>query len=155
MRRLAGTVLTLASLAAAASDDLAERYESDQLVIVTSARACHSFDVFLAESFEQKRQGLMHVRNLAPNTGMLFLYDDNAEQSMWMKNTYIPLDILFIRDDGSIARVARNTEPLSLASIGSGEPVSFVLELNAGIADALGIDEDSRMIWERALDSDE
>ncbi len=155
MKRLAFTVLTLMAFAASANVDLAERYERDQLVIVTSARVCHSFDVFLAESFEQHRRGLMHVRKLAPNAGMLFVYEDDTERSMWMRDTYIPLDILFVRRDGSIARIARDTVPRSEESIRSGEPVSYVLELNAGTSDALGIDEDSRMIWEGAFVSDE
>jgi hypothetical protein len=62
---------------------------------------------------------------------------------MWMKNTLIPLDILFIRGDGSVASIARMTEPQSLRSIASDEPVKYVLELNGGVADELGIDSDS------------
>ena len=155
MRQLVAAVLAFAALAVSADDELAERFERDQLVMVTSARTCYVFDVYLARSFEQKRTGLMHVRKLPRMSGMLFIYDDNAEHSMWMKNTFIPLDILFIRVDGTVARVARNTEPQSLASIRSGEPVSYVLELNAGISAALGIDEDSRMVWEGGAQDDE
>jgi hypothetical protein len=62
---------------------------------------------------------------------------------MWMKNTFIPLDILFIRSDGSVASIAAMTEPLSLRSIASAEPVRYVLELNGGVAEELGIDADS------------
>src|SRR5690606_39881599 len=69
----------------------------------------------------------------------LFVYEDDALRSMSIKNTYIPLDILFIRADGSGASIAKRTEPLSLASIAASEPVRYVLELNAGVTGDLGI----------------
>jgi uncharacterized membrane protein (UPF0127 family) len=89
---------------------------------------------------------LMFVRDMPPFTGMLFVYGDAGVHSMWMKNTYIPLDIAFIRDDGRISSIARNTEPLSLKSISSVEPVSYALELNAGVTERLHIDVDSLLI---------
>jgi len=70
---------------------------------------------------------------------------------MWMRNTYIPLDMVFARRDGSITNIARETVPLSEKSVVSSEPATFVLELNAGIARRLSIDEDSRLLWEPAL----
>jgi uncharacterized protein len=71
--------------------------------------------------------------------GMLFDFGHIEPVSMWMQNTYLPLDMLFIRPDGTIARIAANTEPLSTRTIPSGEPVLAVLELNAGTAARLGI----------------
>ena len=133
--------------AAAAQDSLDEAFDRDVLIIVTSNRACLRFDVYLALSWEQKRRGLMFVRDLPETAGMLFVYDRDEPQSMWMKNTYIPLDIVFARSDGSIAAIVRNTEPQSLASIGSGEPARYVLELNAGATDRFGIDTGSRLLW--------
>ena len=90
----------------------------------------------------------MHVRNLPETTGMLFLYDFDAHLSMWMKNTYIPLDILFVRADGTVSSIAHDTEPLSLRSIAALEPVRYVLELNAGVAEKLSIDQYSRLEWD-------
>lgn len=103
------------------------------------------FDVWLADSPRRQAQGLMFVRSLPPMRGMLFVYPEPKGLSMWMKNTYIPLDILFIRADGSVANIVKNTEPLSLASIPAAEPVRYVLELNAGVTDALGIEPGSRV----------
>jgi uncharacterized membrane protein (UPF0127 family) len=85
-------------------------------------------------------------------TGMLFVYPDARIISMWMKNTYISLDMVFARADGSVATVVHDTEPLSLRTVASSEPVSFVLELNAGTAARLWIDVDSRLFWEQAHD---
>ena len=65
---------------------------------------------------------------------------------MWMKNTYIPLDMVFARSDGSVSSVEADTEPLSLESISAIEPINYILELNAGTAKKLGIDKDSRLI---------
>ena len=92
-------------------------------------------------------RGLMHVRSLPEFTGMIFIYRQAGIRSMWMKNTYIPLDMLFIRGDGSVASVIENTTPLSLESRRSAEPVNFVLELNGGMAARLDIGEQSRIVF--------
>lgn len=118
-------------------------FNRDSIVIEAGGSACYAFDIYLALTPEQQRRGLMHVRRLPAFTGMLFIYDGDDVRSMWMKNTYIPLDILFIRSDGSVESIARMTEPLSLRSIRSGEPVRYVLELNGGVAAELGIDSAS------------
>lgn len=140
-------LLLLTSCAVYADEDLDERFGRDTLVVVASKRACYKFDIYLALDYEQKRRGLMFVRELPEMTGMLFVYEQDDYHSMWMKNTFIPLDIVFARADGTITNIAKDTEPQSLKSIGSTEPVQYVLELNAGVTDKLGIDEDSRLIW--------
>jgi uncharacterized membrane protein (UPF0127 family) len=81
----------------------------------------------------------MYRRSLAPDRGMLFDFKRVEPISMWMQNTYVSLDMLFIRPDGTIARVATNAEPLSTRTIPSGEPVLAVLEVVAGTAARLGI----------------
>jgi uncharacterized membrane protein (UPF0127 family) len=122
-------------------------FERDELVIQSGDGRRHTFSIYLATSFEQQRRGLMFVRSLPEQTGMLFVYEDEARHSMWMKNTYIPLDIVFARRDGTVASVIHDTEPLSLRSLGSTEPVSYVLELNAGVARRHNIGPGSRLIW--------
>ena len=150
-RVLAGlAVLFLASRVAVAQEysvaELAAAFGRGVIVIEANMHACYSFDVFVAESDTQKLRGLMFVRELPQQMGMLFIYSDTAVHSMWMKNTYIPLDILFIRGDGTVSSVARNTEPLSLRSISATEPVNYVLELNAGVTQRLSIDAGSTLI---------
>lgn len=151
MRALASlAVLLLASRAVVAQDysvaDLAAAFGRGVIVIEANLHACYSFDVFVAKSNPQKMRGLMFVRELPQQNGMLFIYRDTAVHSMWMKNTYIPLDILFIRGDGSVSSIARNTEPLSLKSISATEPVNYVLELNAGVTQRLAIDAGSVVV---------
>ena len=89
----------------------------------------------------------MHRESLAPNRGMIFPYDPPQPASFWMKNTLIPLDIIFIRADGSIARIAANTVPLSLELVPAGEPVSAVLEIPGGRAAELGIKPGDTVDW--------
>lgn len=127
---------------------LDEAFDKTVLVIETAASGCFRFDVHLAISRDQQRRGLMFVREMPPFSGMLFPYSRPDIKSMWMKNTYIPLDIIFARADGQVSSIAKNTEPLSLKSIASKEPVTFVLELNAGTSERLGIDENSRLVIE-------
>ena len=136
--------------AAVAQESLEQSFARDTLVVV-ARYACHRFDIYLAVDDAQQRRGLMFVRELPARTGMLFVYADEDYRSMWMKNTYIPLDMLFARRDGGVSSIESDTEPLSEKSLRSTEPVTFVLELNAGTSRQLAIDEDSRLIWEPAM----
>ena len=142
--------LCLLPLAVNAQGSLEQSFEKDVLVIV-ARDACYRFDIYLALDGQQQRRGLMFVREMPARTGMLFVYADENYRSMWMKNTYIPLDMVFARRDGTVASIASDTVPLSERSVTSSEPATFVLELNAGTARRLAIDEDSRLIWEPAM----
>lgn len=121
-------------------------FEFTTLEIVNDAGELLAFDVYLAQDFEQQRRGLMFVRSMPERTGMLFIYESDDIRSMWMKNTYIPLDMVFARSDGSVSSVIHRAEPHTLASRASIEPVRYVLELNAGAARRLGIGNRSRII---------
>lgn len=117
----------------------------EALSIVTKGGQQQSFKVEVARNDADRAQGLMYRRSMAPDQGMLFDFGRVEPVSMWMQNTYLPLDMLFIRQDGTIARIAANTEPLSTRTIPSGEPVLAVLELNAGTAAKLGIKPGDRV----------
>jgi hypothetical protein len=129
-------------LAAAAS---AAALDRTPLTIQTS-RGRLEFQVELAATPAQRAQGLMFRESLADDHGMLFDFGDPKPVTMWMRNTYIPLDIVFIRADGSISRIARNAQPLSDTVIESGEPVTAVLELRGGLTGERGIDAGDRVI---------
>lgn len=126
---------------------LDEAFTKDTLTIVNDAGIRHQFDIYLALDPEQQRRGLMFVRQMPLTTGMLFVYESSEVHSMWMKNTYLSLDIIFARTDGTVSSVIRNTEPLSLRSLASTEPVKYVLELNAGAARRFKIGTGSRLLW--------
>lgn len=132
-------ILVLPHAAAAQQSPLVIRFETSALVIV-SDNGRHVFTVELAVTPEQRAQGLMYRRSMAPDAGMLFDFGRHPTRaSMWMKNTFIPLDMLFIKTDGEIESVAARTVPHSLESISSAGPVRAVLELNGGTAARLGI----------------
>src|SRR4030095_16962813 len=90
---------------------------------IQSASGTHKFTVEVAETPEQQAQGLMNRQSLAPDRGMVFPRNPPGDASFWMKNTLIPLDMIFIRPDGTIARIAENTVPMSLDPVPSLEPV--------------------------------
>jgi uncharacterized membrane protein (UPF0127 family) len=96
-------------------------------------------DVEVADTEAQREHGLMFRRELPGNRGMIFLFGDEREITMWMKNTYIPLDMVFIGNDWQIVHIARGAEPLSTDIISSVQPASRVLEILAGQADKLGL----------------
>lgn len=156
IRRFIWVALALVtSTSVAANEELDAVFGKDVLIIEASAFACHRFDVYIAANNAQRGRGLMFVRDLPQYTGMLFVYDGSSTISMWMKNTFIPLDMVFVLRDGTVSSVVRDTEPQSLRSIASIEPVAFVLELNAGTTERLFIDEDSRLVYEPANGNDE
>jgi uncharacterized membrane protein (UPF0127 family) len=108
-------------------------------ILIDSARGPVHLDVELAQDDAARMRGLMYRTHLDANAGMLFDFHDEHFRSFWMKNTYLPLDMLFIRADGTISSIAADTTPMSETVINSREPVRAVLELNGGRAAALGI----------------
>ncbi|HET9813134.1 MAG TPA: DUF192 domain-containing protein [Sphingomicrobium sp.] len=114
---------------------------------VRSATGAHRFTVEVAATPEQQEIGLMFRRAIDPDRGMIFPYDPPQAVAFWMKNTLIPLDMVFIRADGTIVRIATAT-PLSLDPVPSGEPVAAVLEIAGGRAAQLGIDAGDKVDWE-------
>lgn len=155
MRRL----LLLASLLLAACSpqpavtagtvpDLDGVYEFSSLDVINDNGETLTFDVYLATEPDQHRRGLMFVREMPATTGMLFIYEDDDYQSMWMKNTYLPLDMVFARSDGTVSSVVSDTVPQTLNSHVSTEPVRYVLELHAGTARRLAIGKRSRLLWD-------
>ncbi len=137
---LVGVCLAAASVALAAQplEDLEKFPRAD--VEISGKGGTHHFDVWIADTAPRRAQGLMFVRDLAPDAGMLFTEEAPRVMSMWMKNTFIPLDILFIDARGRIVRIAARTTPQSLDSISSYEPVTQVLELRGGETQARGIE---------------
>jgi hypothetical protein len=106
---------------------------------IVSSSGVHAFDVTLATNEKERERGLMFVKHLPEGQGMLFDFKTDQPVSFWMHNTYISLDMFFIRSDGTITHIAANAKPLSDAMIPSGGPVRGVLEVIAGTADKLGI----------------
>lgn len=107
---------------------------------IMSGETEHSFTVELANDPEEVQTGLMNREELAENAGMLFDFGQPREANMWMKNTLIPLDMLFIDTDGDVLAIARDAVPGSLRRINPGFPVKAVLELAGGRAEELGIE---------------
>lgn len=126
-------------------------FRRSTLKIATPDARLHTFKVWVADDPARRARGLMFVKHLAADEGMLFLYEQPQIISMWMKNTFIPLDMLFFDAEGRIVHVAANAEPHSLATIGSREPAMGVIELNAGTAAKLHIRPGARVILADSL----
>ncbi len=131
----------------AATDSEAAATQETVPLIVTSSGKAHRFDVEVALTPQAQEKGLMFRKELGPDSGMVFPMSPPRTASFWMKNTVIPLDMLFIRTDGSIALVASNAKPYDLTPVSAGIPVSGVIELAGGRATALGIREGDKVKW--------
>ena len=114
---------------------------------IRTATGDRSFTVEIARSGEEQQRGMMFRENMAANAGMIFPMEPPRMASFWMKNTLIPLDMIFVRSDGTIARIAPDTVPQSLEPVSSGEPIAAVLEIAGGQAAKQGIGEGDRVIW--------
>ena len=113
---------------------------------IRSATGIHHFTVQVAATPDQQERGLMFYKSLGPDQGMIFPYEPPQDISFWMKNTLIPLDIIFIRADGTIARITK-AKALDETPLPSGEPVGAVLEIRGGRAAELGIKPGDRVEW--------
>jgi uncharacterized protein len=123
----------------------AARAASFQPLEIATKSGVQVFSVEMATTEEEKQIGLMHRKELPDGKGMLFDFSPEQQISMWMKNTYISLDMIFIRADGRILRIAENTEPLSTKIISSGGLAKGVLEVIAGTAQKYGIQPGDRV----------
>jgi uncharacterized protein len=120
----------------------AMRLETLKLI---TARGTHVIDIEVTETPAEKAQGLMFRTRLADTAGMLFFYETPQEITMWMRNTYIPLDMVFIRADGIVHRIEARTEPLSENIVASRGNVTACLELAGGAAERLGLKPGDRV----------
>ncbi len=117
------------------------------ITVSTASGKDHKFEVEVAVTPQEQARGLMFRESLAPFAGMIFYYTEPQNVSFWMKNTIIPLDMIFIRTDSTIARIAAQTTPYSEAQVPAGEPVIAVLEIAGGRAAELDIKEGDRVKW--------
>lgn len=129
-------IVVVAGLAVAGDPVRAASFQPLEIVTKNGVQV---FSVEMATTDEEKQTGLMYRKELADGKGMLFDFNPEQEVSMWMKNTYVSLDMIFIRADGRILRIAENTEPLSTRIISSRGPARAVLEVVAGTAQKYGI----------------
>ena len=159
-RHAVGPTLALAALGLAAGARAAEpppldlaTYPRAALEIVQRApegvRRFH-FDVWVADTPERSEQGLMFVRDLPADRGMVFTFAPARVVSFWMKNTYIELDMLFIDPDGRVVKIIQRAPPLRLDPLSSDVPVGAVLELRGGEAGLLGVRVGDQVSWRRA-----
>ena len=116
------------------------------VVVMPDGQAQSKVRVSLARTDVERQHGLMYVQNLAPDDGMLFLFDEESVLSFWMKNTLIPLDIIFIRSDMTVAGVVANAAPLTLEPRTVGVPSRYVLEVNGGWAAQHGVAANSTKV---------
>ena len=114
-------------------------------LVATTSQGRFPFTVEIADEPGERSRGLMFREEMASNHAMLFDFGGTRQIQMWMKNTPMALDMVFIRPDGTVARVAERTVPYSEDVVASGEPVSYVLELRAGVARMIGLKKDDRL----------
>jgi hypothetical protein len=141
---IVGAVLLAAGLAGAGLWAASPKHGE---LVIEAASGAHRFTIELATSPEERARGLMYRQELAADAGMLFLYAADQQITMWMKNTLIPLDMLFIAGDGRILNIAQRTIPGSLAAIPSDGPARGVLEVNGGTAARLGIKPGDKVVY--------
>ena len=127
--------------------DAQSQANAGAVVTVISANGKHRFNVELAETPVQQEQGLMFRRELAPDAGMLFDFKHPTMATMWMRNTLIPLDMLFVDAQGRIVNIHERAVPQSDAIIAAAAPVRAVIELNGGTAARLGIKPGDRVLF--------
>ena len=140
---LASGLIALTALAQSNQEQLNVpdiEFERDVIYVKTQYDS-HYFNVELANDPMKRQRGLMYRQVMADDAGMLFLFSDERQRSFWMKNTYIPLDIIYISRNGEIVSIAKHTKPHDETPVPSYLPATYVLEVNAGITDRLDIQE--------------
>ena len=143
---LAGAMASVC-LAQSAPIESLTRFPRTTLEIVARGHR-HRFEIWIADTPSRQEQGLMFVRDLPATQGMLFPQGSPQVAHFWMKNTYIPLDMVFVGEDGRVAKIIANARPFSLDVLSSDVPVIAVLEIRGGDAHDLGIAVGDRVSWQ-------
>jgi uncharacterized membrane protein (UPF0127 family) len=143
-----GLLAACSSQQPGANNDVQAQAASTTLpVVITTAKGARRFDVEVAVTPQEQEKGLMFRKELAADGGMLFPMDPPRTASFWMKDTLIPLDMLFIHTDGTIAFLQAQVQPYSRIPVSAGVPVAAVLELRGGRAEELGIAQGDHVAW--------
>ncbi len=121
-------------------------FPKEPIAIETRSARRHTFEAWRAETPAQREQGLMFVKSMSADEAMIFVYDPAEYVTMWMKNTYLPLDMLFVDDHGCVITVKERARPLTLDAIEARGPVALVVELNAGTVASRGIRTGDRVV---------
>jgi uncharacterized membrane protein (UPF0127 family) len=129
--------------------DLATYPRTDLTIRQVKPPAVHEFRVWVADTEPRAQQGLMFVRDLPESEGMIFPLEPPRVETMWMKNTYVELDMLFIDAAGRVVKIIERARPLSLDTLSSGGPVSAVLELKGGLAAKLALRVGDKVSWKK------
>jgi len=137
--RLALLLLITGNASAQMPAESLDQFPKATLAIYTPDMHKHVFKIWVADTERRREQGLMYVKTLSADQGMLFIFDSPQVISMWMKNTLIPLDMVFITTNGLIESIAANTKPMSEKIVRSKGVTATVLELKGGVAAQLGI----------------
>jgi len=148
---LAAAFLSIGAATAVAGADndaqqLDRAFSRSTLQIATPDAKLHKIDVWIADNEMRRARGLMFVENMADDAGMLFIYPQPQEISMWMKNTHLSLDMLFVSANGRVHSIVANTKPMSLDTISSNGTVVAVIELKAGSAARMNIRPGAQVI---------
>jgi hypothetical protein len=159
--RLIVLLIGLAVLGGCASDDPAPadgeptfRREGRLAFVGPSGDTLRAIDVEIADTDAERERGLMRRRSLGYDRGMLFIFDAVDESGMWMKNTPLPLDIVFVAPDSQVINIARRTTPFSQETISPAAPKKFVVEVRGGFADRFGLTDSTRVRWTRTAPAD-
>ncbi|WP_193178343.1 DUF192 domain-containing protein [Oricola nitratireducens] len=120
--------------------------DATPLTIMRDRKEIAKFDIEIADDNDERSRGLMFRAEFPDNRAMLFVFEKTREVAFWMQNTPRPLDMLFVREDGVVSSIAKHTTPFSTAAVPSAEPVRYVLEINAGLTDSLGIAPGDRFV---------
>jgi hypothetical protein len=137
----------LAAMANTASPVLPlSAFPRERIAVETRSARRHLFEAWRADTPDTRAQGLMFVKSLRPEQAMIFIYEPAQHVGMWMKNTLIPLDMLFVDDGGCVVKVHARARPGDVRTIGSGGPVVLVVELAGGTAETLGLAKGDRVV---------
>jgi len=123
--------------------------EGEATLLKPSGDTIQQIDIEIADNSYERQTGLMYRESMEDDQGMLFIYDNEAPRAFYMKNTYIPLDIIYFAADSTAVSFQKNAQPQDETSLPSGEPAQFVLELNAGLADDWNIEVGDKIDFER------